>query len=95
MSMTAGWDETEFEAIFREHYQRVVRITGSDELTYDGALEFLAARLVVKYTQADGRVSGLELIRRPVQKLCEMEKKRSLDLVLIGRGMGACGPRHS
>src|SRR5271170_1925109 len=27
MSMTAGWDETEFEAIFREHYQRVVRIT--------------------------------------------------------------------
>ncbi len=27
MSMLAGWVEIEFEAIFREHYQRMVRVT--------------------------------------------------------------------
>jgi hypothetical protein len=27
MSMTTGWVEAEFEAIFREHYERIVRVT--------------------------------------------------------------------
>ena len=27
MSMTAAWIEAEFEAIFRKHYQRMVRVS--------------------------------------------------------------------
>jgi hypothetical protein len=45
MSMTAGWDETEFEAIFREHYRRgsssnIHRLTGGSPALSESAGQF-------------------------------------------------------
>jgi len=57
-------------------YQADMEYAGADGLAFDGALEFLAARFVVKDAQAEGWVSGIESTRWPGQKLREMEKKQ-------------------
>jgi hypothetical protein len=90
-------EEEDFAALdfLRLAYQVDMQYAGSDGLAFDGALEFLAARFVVKDAQAEGWVSGIESTRWPGQKLREMEKKRSLHLVLIGSGLGVGGLRHS
>jgi hypothetical protein len=76
-------------------YQADMEYAGSEGLVFDSALEFMAARFVVKYAQPEGWVSDIESIRWPVQKLREMEKKRSLHLILIGSGLGTAKPRHA
>jgi hypothetical protein len=98
--LSPGFVTTEEENVaaldfLRLAHQADTEYPGSDGLAFDGALEFLAARFVVKDAQAEGWVSGTESTRRPGQKLREMEEKRSLHLVLIGGGLGAGRQRHS
>jgi RNA polymerase sigma factor (sigma-70 family) len=58
MSMTADWDETEFEAIFREHYQRVVRVTRR-VLRRDSEAEEIGAEVFLRlYRGGPGVAAG-------------------------------------
>lgn len=58
MSMTAGWDETDFEAIFREHYQRVVRITRRVLRRDSEAEEICAETFLRLYRSGPGVAAG-------------------------------------
>ena len=58
MSMTAGWDETEFEAIFRKHQQRVVRLTRR-VLRRDSEAEEICAEVFLRlYRSGPGVAAG-------------------------------------
>jgi hypothetical protein len=63
----------------------------SDGFALQGALQFLAMRLVVEDTQVEGLVSGVECARGPVHKLGEVEEKCSLDFVLVHCRLSTCG----
>jgi hypothetical protein len=74
--------------------QADVEYPPSDELAFDGVLEFLTARLVVEDAESNRRVSGVEDAGRPIYKLREVEKKRSFNRVLTGSGLGSGRLRH-
>src|ERR1700722_4705962 len=61
MSMTAGWDESEFEAIFREHYQRVVRITRR-VLRRDSEAEEICAEVFLRLYRSGPGVTARGLV---------------------------------
>jgi RNA polymerase sigma factor (sigma-70 family) len=58
MSMAVGWVETEFEAIFREHYQRMVRVTRR-VLRRDSEAEEICAEVFLRlYRSGPGVAAG-------------------------------------
>jgi hypothetical protein len=63
--------------------------TGSDGFSLDRVLQFLAARLIVENAQVDGLVSSVKCAGGPFHKLCEVEEKRGLHLVLLSAALGA------
>ena len=65
----------------------------SDGLALDGGLQFLASRLIREDAEIESRILGAEGAARPSHKLRKVKQKRSFDLVLIGRGLGACNWR--
>jgi hypothetical protein len=64
-------------------YQADVQFPCSNGLSLDGALEFNPARFVEEDTEPEGSIASGQDAFRPTDKLREVEKKRSLDLVLL------------
>lgn len=75
--------------LLRLAYQSDMEYPGSDGLSIDGALKFLAAWLVVEDAEIQRGIAAVQDAGRPIDKLREVEKKRSLHLVLFGSGLGS------
>jgi hypothetical protein len=62
---------------------------GSDGLPVNRALKFLPTWLVVEDAEIQRRIAAVQDAGRPIDKLREVEEKRSLHLVLFGSGLGS------
>jgi hypothetical protein len=62
----------------------------SDGFPVNRALKFLPAGLVVEDAKIQRWIAAVQDAGGPIDKLREVEKKRSLHLVLFGSGLG-CG----
>lgn len=95
MSMAASWVEVEFEAIFREHYQRMIRVTRR-VLRCDSEAEEVCAEVFLRLYRsgpgvAAGGLVGGWLYRTATRASIDAlraNQRRSLEEELEGGGSG-------